>query len=257
MDITTTVGTIGAIVCVIAAAAIEGSSFQTFINPSAFILIFGGTFCATMISSGLAEMRAIPIYLRLAFGGHAEKSLEQEIQDLITYAEKARREGLLSLEDHVKDMPPGIVRQILGMIVDGTEPDIIHKVMENEVAAMESRHKKGTDLFNTAGGFSPTMGIIGTVMGVVHVLANLGKGGMTELGEGVAVAFIATFYGIAFANLILLPIGNKLKFKSEEEIFRMRLIFEGFSGLQHGENPHVVQMRLNAFLEGRKRLTKD
>ncbi|MEK8024105.1 MAG: MotA/TolQ/ExbB proton channel family protein, partial [Candidatus Hydrogenedentota bacterium] len=210
MDITTTLGTIFAILCVCIAAFAphpigEGSNPMQFLNMPAFIIIGGGTLCATMISVGMAEMRQIPTYLRIAFGNTQMKSLEQEIQDLITYAEKARREGLLSLEDHVKDMPPGIVRQILGMIVDGTEPDIIHKVMENEVSAMETRHKKGIDLFTTAGGYSPTMGIIGTVMGTVSVLAGLAEKGMEELGSGVAVAFIATFYGISLANLILLP----------------------------------------------------
>lgn len=257
MDITTIIGVAGAFLAVVFSAHHAGLGIETFINTEAFVLVFGGTFLATMTSFTMKELKTIPKWLKIAFTHQEHLNVQEQIQELVSYAEKARREGLLSLEDHVHSMRAGMIREMLGMIIDGTEPEVVRKVMENELHTMQERHKAGSDFFNTAGGYAPTMGIIGTVMGVVVVLAGLGTGGMEQLGKGVALAFIVTFYGIAVANLVLLPIGAKLKKKSEEEVFRMQLIFEGFSALQQGENSQVVMMRLNAFVENSQRFTKE
>lgn len=253
MDLATTFGIIGGVLFVLGGGLMEEVNPAYFLHLSPVLIIFGGTMGATLASVGMREFRLTPTYLRIAFGATQEKPLVEEIQEIVSFAEKGRREGLLSLEEHIKEMEPGVSRQILGMIVDGTEPGVIQRVMETEIGAMEERHKKGSALFTAAGGYSPTLGIIGTVMGVIAVLANLEGGDLSKLGGGVATAFVATFFGISLANLVLLPIAEKLKHKSEEEIFRMRLIFEGFTGLQSGESPHVVQMRMNSFLETKSR----
>lgn len=257
MDLTTTIGLVGAILSLVIGGWIEHVKLEYFLNPSAGLIIFGGTFFATMISFGMREVLLIPTWLRIAFTEQTHKPLREEIHDLVTFAEIARREGLLALEEHMREMEPGIVRRTLEMVVDGTDPAVVSRIMEYEISTMAERHKKGVEFFNTAGGFAPTMGIIGTVMGVVSVLANLEGGDMGTLGKGVAVAFVATFFGISIANLVLLPLGNKLKFRSEEEVFRTELLFEGLIALQSGDNPRIVQMRLHTFLESKRRALEE
>ena len=253
MDLTTLIGIIGAVSCVVICGLIEKVNFGMFLAPGAFTLIVGGTFCATMIGFSIRELKLLPTYLRLAFFKSHEKPILEEIQKIVTFAEKARREGLLALEDDTREMEPGFSRSMLEMIVDGTEPDVVKHIMKTEMEAMAQRHKKGAEFFTAAGGYAPTMGIVGTVLGVVGVLAKRGTGGIEELGHGVALAFVATFLGIGSANLLILPIGVKLQFKSHEELFRMNLIAEGFTALQAGENPTVVRTRLMSFLETKLR----
>lgn len=257
MDLTTVVGLVGGIVCVIGAGIYEGITADALLRPSAMVLIFGGTLCAAMMTTGTTELRKIPAWLRIAFFEQKKKPVREEIHDLVTFAEIARREGLLALEEHMREMEPGIVRRTLEMVVDGTDPGVVSRIMEYEISTMAERHKKGIEFFNQAGGFSPTLGIIGTVLGVVAVLAKAGEGGMDEMAHGIATAFTATFFGISFANLVLLPIAGKLKFRSEEEIFRTELLFEGLVALQSGDNPRIVQMRLHSFLESKKRAIEE
>lgn len=257
MDIATVVGLIGGIVCVIGAGFYEGITLDQLLRPSAMVLIFGGTIFATMVTVGMEEIRKVPTWLRIAFTRPKHKPLREEIHDLVTFAEIARREGLLALEEHLREMEPGIVRRTLEMVVDGTDPSVVQRIMEYEITTMEERHRKGIEFFTAAGGFSPTLGIIGTVLGVVAVLAQAGEGGMEDMAHGIATAFTATFFGISFANLVLLNIAGKLKYRSEEERFRTELLFEGLVALQSGDNPRIVQMRLHSFLESKKRTLEE
>jgi chemotaxis protein MotA len=257
VDIATFVGIFGGMVAIAIAGFLEHVTLDMLLRPSAIAIIFGGTFGATMATVGMGELKKIPTWLRIAFFEQHQKPLREEIHDLVTFAEIARREGLLALEEHMREMEPGIVRRTLEMVVDGTDPAVVSRIMEYEISTMDERHKKGIAFFTAAGGFSPTMGIIGTVLGVIAVLAAAEGATMAKLAGGIATAFTATFFGIALANCILLPIAEKLKYRSEEERFRTELLFEGLVALQSGDNPRIVQMRLHSFLESKKRALEE
>jgi chemotaxis protein MotA len=139
------------------------------------------------------------------------------------------------------------------LVVDGAEEASVRQILTAEIAAMRRRHQRGITLFECMGGYAPTMGIIGTVLGLVHVLAKLGEGGTDGLGQGIAVAFIATLYGIFSANVLLLPLAGNLRAKSEEEAFRREMVMEGILGIQVGHNPHILEFRLRAFFPDPKR----
>jgi chemotaxis protein MotA len=180
----------------------------------------------------------------------------QLAQQLLEFAEKARRDGILSLEDTVEDLEDEMLRKGLRLVVDGTESEILVEVLESDLAIMEQRKMEDAILFETAGGFSPTMGIIGTVMGLVLVLGRLG-GDMNEMGRSVATAFIATLYGIGLANLVWLPIANKLK--SQVKAFRLQkqLIVVGVRSIQQGESPALVREKIEGFLEEQEKKELD
>jgi chemotaxis protein MotA len=170
------------------------------------------------------------------------------IIEIISFAEKARREGILVLEDEVDKLEDPFEAKGLKMMVDGVDPELLRNIMEKDIEQFEERKKYEASVFDAAGGFSPTFGIIGTVMGLVLVLGSLG-GSAADLGHSIGAAFIATLYGIAFANVFWLPIGLKLKKKLKEEVLRLEMILEGIMAIQAGENPSLIKERLSAYLE--------
>jgi chemotaxis protein MotA len=167
---------------------------------------------------------------------------------LITFAEKTRREGLLSLEEDIESLNDPFLQKGIKLIVDGTDPEIVKNTLENDIYLYEQKKKEEIGIFEAAGGYSPTMGIIGTVMGLVLVLGNLG-GDASALGHSIAAAFIATLYGIGFANLIWLPIAGKLKMKLKLEILGKEFALLGMRSLQTGDNPSLVKDKLQSFFE--------
>jgi chemotaxis protein MotA len=170
------------------------------------------------------------------------------ITTLVTAARRARRDGILALEDAAEDPATDpFLAQGLRLIVDGADEATVREILTAEIDAMRRRHQRGIALFEQMGGFAPTMGIIGTVLGLVHVLARLGEGSTEGLGQGIAVAFIATLYGIFSANVLLIPMAANLRGKSEEEAFRRQMVLEGIQGIQAGSNPHMLELRLLAF----------
>jgi chemotaxis protein MotA len=180
----------------------------------------------------------------------------QLAQQLLEFAEKARRDGILSLEDTVEDLEDEMLRKGLRLVVDGTESEILVEVLESDLSIMEQRKMEDATLFETAGGFSPTMGIIGTVMGLVLVLGHLG-GDTNELGRSVATAFIATLYGIGLANLLWLPVGNKLKAQVKAFRLQKQLIIVGVRSIQQGESPALVKEKIEGFLEEQEKKELD
>jgi chemotaxis protein MotA len=166
-------------------------------------------------------------------------------------AEKARREGLLSLEEETQTLSDPFLRKGISLVVDGTDPELVKDILESDLDAMEARHSRQAGLYMTMGGFAPTLGIIGTVMGLVHVLENLSDPG--TLGPAISSAFIATFYGVSSANLVFLPIGNKLKRISHDEVHARTMLIEGVISIQAGDNPRVVEEKLRTFLDPAER----
>lgn len=213
--------------------------------PPLIVIIFG-TLGAVTISFSLRHVMSIPSNIAKTMRRVPGPS-PQLAQQLLEFAEKARRDGILSLEDTVEDLEDEMLRKGLRLVVDGTESEILVEVLESDLAIMEQRKMEDAILFETAGGFSPTMGIIGTVMGLVLVLGRLG-GDMNEMGRSVATAFIATLYGIGLANLVWLPIGNKLKGQVKAFRLQKQLIVVGVRSIQQGESPALVREKIEGFL---------
>jgi chemotaxis protein MotA len=246
MDITTIAGLVLAITVIIIALILDGGSpAELFAAPSAIILVVGGSLAATIITSPMSLVLGLPKYFVKAF---TTKSFDSQatIELLTTLADKARREGLLALEEDSKKITDKFLSKGLAMVVDGVDPEQVETIMDTLIEQMRTRHKQAIGFFTAAGAFAPTFGIIGTVMGLISVLKQLDNPG--ALGEAIASAFLATLWGLLSANLIYLPIGGKLKAKSEEEARTRRMQLEGILAIQAGENPRIVRDKLTAFL---------
>jgi len=256
MDLTTTIGLILALALVGVVMIMDGGSpAELFAHPSAIMLTMGGALLATMISFSMKNIASLPKWIMKAFVGGGYDAA-QAIELITRMADKARREGLLSLEDEAKKLDDPFLRQGIMMAVDGVDPAQVRSILEIEIHNLRERHEQGgIAFFTAAGGYGPTMGIIGTVMGLITVLKDLSDPG--ELGESIAAAFLATLWGILSANLIWLPIAGKLRSKSEEEVNYRRLLMEGILALQAGENPRIVKEKLSAFLPPKERATAE
>jgi chemotaxis protein MotA len=226
-------------------AMMEGTQIPSFINPSALLIILGGTGGATLATTGMVQFKKIPSLYKLAFGPPELNSLER-VRLLVNFAEMARREGLLALDDELQQVDDEFTRKGLQLVVDGTDPELVREILETEMDAMAQRHALAAQPFEKAGGFAPTMGIIGTVMGLVHVLENLSN--PASLGPALSTAFIATLYGVGSANVIFLPVASKLKYLSSLEQEMRWMTIEGILAIQAGDNPRIVESKLLSYL---------
>jgi chemotaxis protein MotA len=254
-DISTALGLLIGVGGMLAGFTLDGGSILALVGIPALIIIVSGTVGALTVSSSLRDVMRIPGLIMQSMQRVAGPS-PQLAQQLLEFAEKARRDGILSLEDTVEDLEDEMLRKGLRLVVDGTESEILVEVLESDLAIMEQRKMEDATLFETAGGFSPTMGIIGTVMGLVLVLGHLG-GDTNELGRAVATAFIATLYGIGLANLVWLPIGNKLKGQVKQFRLQKQLIIVGVRSIQQGESPALVKEKIEGFLEEQEKKELD
>lgn len=241
------VGVFGGIAALIGAFVYEGGSVASLILPTPIIIVFGGTIAALIACTPMPTFVKLGKVFSKALVSEREDPLEA-VQAFVRLADKARREGLLSLEDEANALHDEFMRDGIQEVVDGTPPEQISELLEIRIAETEARHKEGFSMFLNAGGFSPTMGVIGTVLGLIVVLGGLGSSGTEELGHAIAVAFIATFYGVLAANLFWLPMGERLKRKSEEETTHRRMIIEGILAIQAGDAPRLVRTKLEGFL---------
>lgn len=245
MDFATVGGIILAIGSLILGFTMDGGSIAALIQVNAIILILGGTLGATMTSVGMREFLSIGRYFQKALFTKRHDPLAT-IDQLVELATVARREGILALEERVEAFEEPFLKNGIQFVVDGVDPELVKNMLETELAYLESRHEAGAKVFEAAGGFAPTMGIIGTVMGLVHVLGNLKN--VDQLGPQIATAFTATLYGVASANVLWLPIAAKLKRRSADEVLRLEILIEGILSIQAGENPKILGQKLRAFL---------
>ena len=246
MDITTWVGIFSGVAFLVTAFVLDGGHILSLLSPTAAMIVFGGTIGATAAGYSLAEVKTFPQLLRIAFS-EQKVDIMGLIQQVAGIADKARREGLLSLEQELPEVGDRFLRQGLQLIIDGTDPELTRNMLETEMYAVSERHKVGIGMFESAGGYAPTMGIIGTVMGLVHVLGSISD--PSSLGPAIALAFLATLYGVGSANLIWLPIASKLKNKSKKEELIKEMIMEGVLSIQAGENPTIIREKLLVFLD--------
>lgn len=245
MKATTAIGIVIAFVGLAVGATMEGSQLPAFFNVPALVIIMSGTIGAVMASNSFEAMKAIPTLYKKAISGDVP-DLNERARLLVSLAERARREGLLALDDEVGKIDDEYVKKGLQLIVDGTDADVVAEVLEIEAEAMGARHGVAAKVFKDAGGFSPTIGIIGTVMGLIHVLENLDN--PETLGPAISGAFIATLYGVAMANIIFLPTANRLAGLSKAEVELRTLTLEGLLGIQAGDNPRILAEKLQSFI---------
>jgi chemotaxis protein MotA len=243
MDPATIIGLILGFAAIIVSMILEGGNPAAIIAPPALILIFAGTLGAVMAGTTLPGTIAAMKWL--IYGFTAKKpNPEDVVEPLVKMAEKARREGLLALESEMESVDDEFMRRGLQMAVDGTDPDDLFEILAAEVKAKKTAAAAGASFWTDAGGYSPTIGIIGTVLGLVHVLENLSE--PDKLGHLIAAAFIATLWGVLSANVMFLPWGKRIKNVAAAECARMELIIDGVLAIQAGANPRVVQTKLRS-----------
>jgi chemotaxis protein MotA len=245
MKAATAIGIGAAIFGLLVGSTMEGTSPTSFFNIPAMLIVFVGTFGATLAGSTMEAIKKVPALYKKAISPD-KPDLSSQLDVLVGFAERARREGLLALDDEVAELDDAFTKKGLQLVVDGTDPELVREILENEIDGMASRHHAGSQPFDKAGGLAPTLGIIGTVMGLVHVLQNLSQ--PATLGPAISGAFIATLYGVASANLVFLPVGTKLKLLSAEEQELRNMTLEGILAIQAGDNPRVVADKLLSFI---------
>jgi chemotaxis protein MotA len=239
------IGIAVAAVGILLAAMMDGTSPAAFINMPALILIIAGTGGVTLASVGMDGVKKIPSGYKLVIGADPI-DVQGRVNLLVSLAEQARREGLLALDAQIAEIDDEFTKKGLQLVVDGTDPELVRDILEAEIDGMTARHHAGALPFEKAGGFAPTIGIIGTVMGLVHVLQNLSA--PATLGPSISSAFIATLFGVASANVIYLPVANRLKALSAAEVELRTLTLEGILSVQAGDNPRVVADKLTSFV---------
>jgi chemotaxis protein MotA len=245
MDLSIIIGLVLALGGFYVGIVLEGGNIMMYVGISAFTIIAGGTIGALCIATPMHVLMKLPQYIIIAI---TEKhyDIPGVIKLLVSFSEKARREGILSLEAELANIKDDFLRQGVQLVIDGTDPALVRDTLETKITYTEERHHHGIGLFETAGGFAPTMGIIGTVLGLVNVLSNLSQ--PETLGGAIALAFICTLYGIFSANVIFLPTASKLKHKHKAEQLYKEILLEGILCLQSGDNPRMVEQKLKAFL---------
>jgi chemotaxis protein MotA len=225
---------------------IEGGSFQAlFLFPS-LLIVFGGTFSATIIGVGIDKFKKTFLLMKLAYFP-PKYDIEQLIDGFVKVAVKSRQEGILAIEGQLSRLLYPFPRKMMHFVMDGTDIDLLESIAVGEMRAMQGRHNTYISMFNKMGGYAPTMGIIGTVMGLIMTLANAGKD-PNILIHSIASAFIATLWGIFSANLLWLPIADKLKQCHQDEKHMMEVSLEGVMAIQSGEIPSIVKSRLMSLL---------
>ena len=245
MDITTLLGLVIGFGAILAAVTIEGGELQSLLNVPGALIIFVGTFGATMVSYPLHLVKKLPQLIMLAFKGKAETP-EELIEFFVDLASQARREGLLSLEERARSIDDPFLRKGIMLVVDGVDPKMVKEILQAEKESMAHRHREGYGMLEAMGGYAPTLGVLGAVLGLIHALSSLED--PSGLGEAIAVAFVATLYGVGVANLIWLPLASKLKTRSEAELFVRDVMMEGILAIQAGHSPQIVREYIAAFV---------
>lgn len=245
MDKISIVAIIGGLTAIIAGQAMEGGNVGSLVQVTAFMIVMGGTISAVMLQSTPKQFMTGVRMLRWVFVPPPFNH-ENMIREIISWSQSARRGGLLSLEGFVNAQRDPFTRKALQMLVDGAEPDTLRAVMEVEISMFEHARRQAARVWEAAGGYAPTLGILGAVLGLIHVMENLSD--PSKLGAGIAVAFVATVYGVGSANLWFIPISNKLKNIVASEVAMKELVVEGIVAIANGENPRIIETRLRGFL---------
>jgi chemotaxis protein MotA len=245
MDLVSIIGTVLAFVVIAVGTVLKGSSLESLWNPAAFLIVFVGTFAALMVQTPGKVLRRAAQLLPLVYKPplHYPQNL---IKQIIGWSEISRRQGLLGLESQLDSLRDGFTRKGLQLLIDGGEPDAIRGVLEVEMGTREQIDIDAAKVFENAGTYSPTMGIIGAVMGLMAVMQNLAD--PSKLGHGIAAAFVATIYGVALANLFMLPMAARLKSLVGRQTRMREILIEGLVSIAQGDNPRQIEARLQGYV---------
>jgi chemotaxis protein MotA len=245
LDLATVGGLVVAIGGIVSGMILEGGSIREILQPTAALIVFGGTVGAVMITTPLGVLlRAVRAVVSVFF--EKQRAPQAVVEEIIGYATKARKNGIVSLEQDADAAADRFLRKALNLAVDGTDLQEIHKMMELEMSVEEHRAEMEAKVFESAGGYSPTIGIIGAVLGLIQVMKNLAN--IDEVGRGIAVAFVATIYGVASANILFLPVGNKIRARAQAGMQIKELMLEGVAGIVEGLNPKLIRTKLEAYV---------
>jgi len=245
MDQLSLAGLALAVVAILGGQLLEGGNLGSLVQLAAFLIVIGGTLAAVMVQSPMSvflEGVRLAKWVVVPPAFDADRIIAQVGQ----WASEARRDGMLALENQLPGVDDPYTRNGLQMLVDGFEPERIREALEVETVAWEERHRAAAKVWEAAGGYAPTVGILGAVLGLIHVMENLSD--PNKLGGGIAVAFVATVYGVGSANLLFLPIAQKLKTLIARQVRRREIVADGLLGIANGENPKVIEGRLQGYL---------
>lgn len=246
MDITSVIGLLLALAGIFGGQLLEGGRIGSLLQLTAFVIVFGGTLGAVMLQSPL------PVFVR---GMKMSKWVflppklapHDMIQHIKEWSNAARREGLLALEMQAEAVTDPFIKKGLYLLVDGAEPEKLRSVLEIEIGIFEERMRQAAKVWEAAGGYAPTIGILGAVLGLIHVMENLSD--PAKLGGGIAVAFVATIYGVGLANLVFLPVANKLKAVIARHVVLHEMVVDGLVAIANGENPRMIEGRLMSYVD--------
>ena len=249
MDFATIIGILGGFGLVIIAMASGGGLAWFFDGPSAMIVL-GGTFGAVLINYPIADLLGVIKVAKNAFRGKKQQA-DVVINQLVEMSKICRREGIIALQNMIKQTKDPFLAKAINLVVDGVNPAQISEILETELDYIGERHRLGAEIFTTMGNFAPAMGLVGTLIGLVQMLQQMNNPG--AIGPAMAIALITTFYGVILANLVFLPIAGKLKTKSSQELLLKQVIINGILSIQSGDNPRVIEQKLHSYISPRER----
>jgi len=245
MDILSIVGIVIAFVAILSGSVLEGGHLDQLFQLTAFVIVVGGTVGAVLLQTSLPVFWRSMVIVRWVFVT-PKIDLMSTLEKIVNWSHLSRREGLLALEDASENETDLFSQKGLQMLVDGNEPDTIRDIMETEISIVEEHDLQAAKMFESMGGYSPTIGILGAVLGLIHVMNNLSD--PEKLGSGIATAFVATIYGVGLANLIFLPIAGKLKALVKQQSIQYEMMLVGIVSIAEGENPRSLQAKLQSYL---------
>ena len=246
MDLTTLFGIFVGVVAIFIGNLLEGGHFSALIQFTAFLIVFGGTLGATLVANKLEDVQRGMELVGRAFKKDSEQERINLALQILDITKLIRSESVIALEQNLNRIKNNFMKRVFKYIVDGGDPKMIREVFESEIEQNESKLNGGAKIWSDAGGYAPTIGIIGAVLGLIHVMSNLSD--TSELGKGIAVAFVATVYGVGSANLIFLPLGNKIKSKVKDEVASQEMVLDAAEAITKGANPIVISHRLQSYL---------
>jgi len=245
MDLTSLVGPIAGLVLILGSFLMEGGEIGSLIQLTAAMIVYGGTFGAVVFSFSQEQLfSAVTATKRVFFIQHIE--FKEIIAEIVRYATKARKEGVIILEKEAKNASDSLIKLGLEAVSDGADPSLVRDLMETQLSQMEDSSTSDLKVWESAGAYAPTFGIIGAVMGLINVMKNLAD--PSALGAGIAVAFVATIYGLIGANLVFIPISTKIKNKDHHLFLAKQMMIEGILSIQAGESPALIERKLQAFI---------
>jgi len=251
MDIATVVGVVLGSTLIVAAILIsKGATIMGFVDAPSFLMVVGGSISAVLICFPLKAVLSVFGVLRNVLF-HRQENIADLIEQIVSLAETARRDGLLALENRLEEISNPFIVLGIQMAVDGTRPEVIEGIMRTEMDAVATRHRNGKNLMDQVGRFAPAFGMIGTLVGLIIMLGNMSP---ETIGSGMAVALLTTLYGAVLANLYCLPMAEKLNYINQQELLLMEIIVRGIMGIQSGDNPRVIEQKLSTFIPPKLRM---